>query len=87
MKKQTKDVNQTFCLFNTGGHLWMKDYFDSLPLSVRRRLRTSRFNLCPWCLVEKVLPGVKRQHPTYSRERLLLIALERMERLCAQTKM
>jgi hypothetical protein len=50
----TDEINQTFCLIATGGHLWMRGYFDSLPVVVRRRLRESPFNICPACLVTEV---------------------------------
>ena len=53
-------------------------YFDSLPLSVRQRLRNSPFNLCPACLVTEFLPEVQR-HSEYSRESALLAAIEIME--------
>jgi hypothetical protein len=41
---------QVKCLIATGGHLWMKDYFDRFPSAVRRRLAESRFNICPACM-------------------------------------
>ena len=71
--------NQTYCLIATGGHLWMHDFFDTLPVAVRRRLRSSPYNLCPACLETEVLPTVRRQHPNWSREKLLLAAIEMME--------
>jgi hypothetical protein len=42
---------QVKCLIASRGHLWMRDYFDRLPLAVRRRLANSRHNICPACLV------------------------------------
>ena len=78
--KQNAEVNQTFCLIATGGHLWMRDYFDTLPLPVRRRLRDAPFNLCAACLETEVLPKVQFKHPTYSREKALFTAIEVMER-------
>jgi hypothetical protein len=78
-KQRARDINQTFCLIATGGHLWMRGYFDCLPLSVRQRLRDSSFNLCAACLVTEVMPTVRRQHPSWSRERLLRAAIEVME--------
>jgi len=56
----------------------MEVYFDSLPLSVRQRLRNSPFNLCPACSVTEFLPEVQR-HSKYSRESALLAAIEIME--------
>jgi hypothetical protein len=76
---KNEEINQTYCLHATGGHLWMKDYFDVLPRVVRQRLRNSPFNLCAWCLEIEVLPEVRRQHPNWSREKLLLAAVEMME--------
>jgi hypothetical protein len=77
--KQNTEINQTYCLIATGGHMWMRGYFDTLPTTVRRRLRTSPFNLCPACLVTEVMPKVQSAHPSYSREKLLFAAIEVME--------
>jgi hypothetical protein len=68
--------NQTKCWIATEGHIWMKDYFDTLPPAVRRRLRQSTFNLCPACLVTEFLPKVRSQQ---SREKALFTAIEVME--------
>ena len=73
------EIKQTKCLIHTSGHIWMKGYFDTLSMAVRRRLRNSPFNLCPACLVTEVLPKVKREHPSYSRQKMLLTAIEVME--------
>jgi hypothetical protein len=78
--KQNAEVNQTYCLIATGGHLWMRGYYDALPVAVRRRLRESPFNICPACLVIEVVPEVRRKHPNWSREKLLFAAVELMER-------
>jgi len=75
------EINQTKCWIATGGHLWMKGYFDTLPLPVRQRLRASPFNLCPACLVTEFLPKLHCKHPKNTpREKLLLAAIEDMER-------
>jgi hypothetical protein len=86
MSKQTKraasgddDINQTKCWIATSGHIWMNAYFDTLPLSVRRRLRNSPFNLCPACLVTEFMPKVRLRHPGYSHEKALLAGIEMME--------
>jgi hypothetical protein len=87
MKRRTKQnaveidqtAEQTFCLIATGGHLWMRHYFDGLPPTVRRRLCESPFNVCPACLATEVLPTVRRQHPNWPREKLLVAAIEVME--------
>jgi hypothetical protein len=77
---------QTFCLHGTGGHLWMRGHFDVFPAKVRQRLRHSNFNLCAWCLEIEVLPEVQRKHRNWSRERLLLAAIEVMEAKVQQGK-
>jgi hypothetical protein len=53
-------------------------FFEN-PTRIRQRLRQSPFNLCPACLVTEFLPGVKQQHPGYSREEALLEAIGIME--------
>jgi hypothetical protein len=78
--KQDAEINQTFCLHATSGDLWMRGHFDKFPAAVRQRLRNSPFNLCAWCLGIEVMPTVRRQHPNWTRERLLLAAVELMER-------
>jgi hypothetical protein len=70
------EINQTKCWIATGGHMWMKGYFDNLPFTVRQRLRNSPFNLCSACLVTEFLPKVKGRR---SREQALLAAIEIME--------
>jgi hypothetical protein len=79
MKKPNNEINQTYCLIATGGHLWMEEYFDNLPVPVRRRLRSSPFNICPACLQTEVLPKVRDKHPNWSQEKLLVAAIEVME--------
>jgi hypothetical protein len=59
----------------------MEDNFDIFPVAVRRRLRDSPFNLCPACLEVFFVPKVLAQHPGYSREKALLMAIEVMELL------
>jgi hypothetical protein len=59
--------------------MWMKNYFDTLPPPVRRRLRDSPFNLCPACLVTEFAPKVRARHPEYSGAGALLAAIEAME--------
>lgn len=76
MTKPASGKLQTFCLIATGGHMWM-DYYDLLPPLIRARLRQSRFNLCPACLITEVLPRVSKRH---DRERRLMIAIDVMER-------
>jgi hypothetical protein len=54
----------------------MQEYFDTLPVAVRARLRNSPFNLCPGCLVTKFLSRMPWQR---SREQRLLAAIAVME--------
>jgi hypothetical protein len=77
-KFDNDDENQTKCLINTEGHMWMRSYFDDLPKAVRQRLRDSPFNLCPACLQTEVLPRLdRRKYP--NREKALFAAVEIME--------
>ena len=71
------DINQTRCLINTAGHEWMTDFFDTLPVRVRQRLRASPFNLCPASLQLEVLPKVMKRG--LSREQALFAAVQVME--------
>jgi hypothetical protein len=73
------DVPQIKCWTADKGHVWMKT-FDALPPMVRNRLRQAEFNLCAACLVAFFLPEVQARHPEYSREKMLLTAVETMER-------
>ena len=79
MIKPGDDEIQTECWISTGGHLWMEGFFDKLPLSVRRRLRSSPYNLCSACLVTEFAPKVQSRYPNCSHEKVLLIAIEVME--------
>src|SRR5262249_3980394 len=44
---------QVKCLIASGGHLWMRSYFDRLPPPVRRRLADSHHNICAACMSEE----------------------------------
>ena len=77
--EQNDEINQTKCWIATHGWRWMREYFDCLPLRVRRRLQDSPFNLGPACLVTEFLPKVQSQHPEYAHERALLAAIDDME--------
>jgi hypothetical protein len=83
---ENQPVLQTYCLHATGGHLWMRDFFDTLPATVRQRLRSSPFNLCAWCLEIEVLPEVQRKRRGLSREKALFAAIEVMEAAVRQGK-
>jgi len=70
------DKKQTYCLIDTNGHEWMQDFFDDLPVTVRRRLRSSPFNLCPACLQLEILPKVTKPGTVEQR---LFTAIQIME--------
>lgn len=69
---------QVKCLIGDEGHVWIHCY-DALPAAVRRRLRNSPFNLCAACLEMFVLPKVRNQHSSYTREKALFAAIEMRE--------
>ena len=80
-RRAKDEIDQTdLCLINTHGSMWMKGYFDRLPLSVRQRLRDSEHNLCSACLVVEYVPKARSRHPNYSRTQALLVGIEWMER-------
>jgi hypothetical protein len=83
--KQQDEINQTKCWIATGGHIWMEGYFDSLPLSVRERLRDAPYNLCPACLVTKFMPLARAKYKYTSRTQALMRAIEIMEDLVRRT--
>lgn len=76
--KKNDEIDQVYCLTADAGHVWIH-VFDTLPVLVRRRLRSSPFNVCPACLVSFVLPKVRAKHPNWSHEKLLLAGVESME--------
>jgi hypothetical protein len=76
--KQNDEIDQVFCMTADEGHVWIHVY-DSLPLTVRRRLRNSPFNVCAACLEAFVLPKVQAKHPNWSREKALFAGIEIME--------
>ena len=72
-------INQSRCWISSSGHVWMTGYFDTLPRAVRQRLRASPYNLCAACLVVEFAPQIRRRHPEYPREKMLLAGIEMME--------
>jgi hypothetical protein len=68
-RRADRDGKQVKCLIASGGHLWMRGYFDRLPAAVRRRLAESPFNLCAACLTEEaeyVAAAQRLKQPTIS---------------------
>jgi transcription elongation factor Elf1 len=49
-KQRGEQERQIKCLTASRGHLWMRDYYDRLPASVRRRLAQSEYNICAACM-------------------------------------
>lgn len=60
------------------GHVWIRHY-DTMPPAVRKRLRSSAFNICPACLESYILPELKAKHPRLSYEKTLFKAIECVE--------
>jgi hypothetical protein len=57
----------------------MEDYFDRLPVEVRRRLADSRHNICAACLMQEARrqsPRRRRQPPTVEIYFALIAAIE-----------
>jgi hypothetical protein len=86
----TDQENQTKCWIATSGHLWMEDYFDTLPPAVRQRLRRSPYNLCPACMVTEFLPKIRspssRPVGGRAREKAMFTAIEAMEQEVRRVK-
>jgi hypothetical protein len=49
MRASSLEGKQVKCLTSDEGHVWIHCY-DRLPPTVRRRLATSAFNICPACM-------------------------------------
>lgn len=74
------DGRQVKCLIASGGHLWMRGYFDRLPSPVRRRLADSTHNICPACMSEeaaRVAAAQRLKQPTISVYFAVIDAIER----------
>jgi hypothetical protein len=74
------DGRQVKCLIASGGHLWMRGYFDRLPSPVRRRLADSAHNICPACMSEepaRVAAAQRLKRPTLSVYFAVIEAIER----------
>ena len=59
-RADSEDGWQVKCLTADAGHVWM-DWFDDLPAPVRRRLATSRHNICAACLTIEARRRAKRR--------------------------
>lgn len=46
----TRQVFQGNCFLYSVGHKWMKDNYDPMPPSIRKRLMDSPFNICAACV-------------------------------------
>jgi hypothetical protein len=83
-RAKADDEEQVVCWTSSAGHLWMRDYYDRLPLSARRRLQDSPHNICPACLVLFFLPKVRAKFPKCSYAKALLITIAFLEKQIEQ---
>jgi hypothetical protein len=60
-RRADREGRQVKCLIASGGHLWMRDYFDRLPSAVRHRLAESRHNICAACMTEEAGAAARAQ--------------------------
>jgi hypothetical protein len=79
-QRAEREDRQVKCLIASGGHLWMRGYFDRLPLAVRQRLASSRFNICAACMSQEAkraaaARGLRR--PTIGIYNDVITAIER----------
>lgn len=58
-------VNQTSCLVAEKGWMWM-GRFDDMPVSIRQRMRDSRFNLCAACVSEEAWDLIRDDSGEYT---------------------
>jgi hypothetical protein len=78
--KAEREDRQVKCLIASGGHLWMRGYFDRLPAAVRRRLASSRFNLCAACTAEEAERAAAAQRLRWPTIAIYLDVIEAIER-------
>jgi hypothetical protein len=79
-QRADREDRQTKCLIASGGHLWMRGYFDRLPSPVRRRLADSHHNICPACMFEEAWRAATAQRlkrPTTAVYLAVITAIER----------
>ena len=60
-QRAQREDRQVKCLIASGGHLWMRSYYDRLPPPVRRRLADSRHNICAACMTEEARAAATAQ--------------------------
>jgi hypothetical protein len=60
-QRAAREDRQVKCLIASGGHLWMRGYFDRLPAAVRRRLADSHHNICAACMTEEARAAATAQ--------------------------
>jgi hypothetical protein len=70
---------QVKCLISSEGHLWMRNYFDRLPAAVRKRLATSRFNLCVACITIEA-EQIARRRGLKPSDKIYVETIETIER-------
>jgi hypothetical protein len=75
---------QLKCLIASEGHLWMRNYFDRFPSSVRRRLTESAFNICPACMDEEARKAARHRKETKPSVGTYFRVIEAIERKLKQ---
>jgi hypothetical protein len=78
-RRADREDRQVKCLIASGGHLWMRGYFDRLPPAVRQRLANAYHNICPACMMEeaeRVAAARGLQRPTIGIYNDVITAIE-----------
>src|SRR3954468_7823137 len=71
---------QVKCLIASEGHLWMRNYFDRFPPSVRRRLAESTSNICCACMDEEAHTAASQRKETKPSVGTYFFVIEAIER-------
>jgi hypothetical protein len=79
-RRARPEDRQVKCLIASGGHLWMEGYYDRLPPPVRRRMASSRHNICAACMMEEAQAAATAQRlrrPSIAIYLAVIAAIER----------
>jgi hypothetical protein len=79
-RRAAREDRQVKCLIASGGHLWMRGYYDKLPPPVRRRLADSRHNICPACMEEEAEAAARFRGLRCSTVAIYLAVIAAIER-------
>jgi len=74
MTGHSRQGDQILCLIASDGWQFMPDY-DALPAIVRRRLASSRYNLCAACV--EIEARTRARSPTVKTFLEVIVAIER----------